>query len=348
MHVHMCLTLEEDVRYLFRHCTCRCMGYPPSDSPSCLLGSYDLGISMRICGPLRGPMVTRGAGAVPSRRWPGLVFLTCWALVDGPARMPVGHRVTGSTDQQPRSGMQVRDSSAAGGPVGGVAPRRGATEAPAPACFPIESVCAALTSSGVPRERSSDAGYCARLPALITALASLERKNVMLRDVGAVALPDIEVSPMLPIAGPPATGQTLRARPPSVTAPDSAPVTRVPVVLLPHVRPEPPDTPRTTRRAGRDTSVNQSSRLQRVRSAATIPVSAARQWHDAELAMRVARHSFDRWMTASDQDPRSLASMHAHHTRTAVYEAARAIATLINTLDAEATPVTTTPACDTR
>jgi hypothetical protein len=63
--------------------------------------------------------------------------------------------------------------------------------------------------------------------------------------------------------------------------------------------------------------------------------------------MKVARHSFDRWLTASDQDPHSVANMHAHHTRTAVHEAARAIATLLDTLDAEA-PELTTPAQVTR
>jgi hypothetical protein len=89
---------------------------------------------------------------------------------------------------------------------------------------------------------------------------------------------------------------------------------------------------------------DQSPQHYRARSAATIPVSAARQWHDAELAMKVARHSFDRWVSASDQDPRSLASVHAQHTRTAVYEAARAIATLINTLDTQETTSTTTSA----
>jgi hypothetical protein len=77
-------------------------------------------------------------------------------------------------------------------------------------------------------------------------------------------------------------------------------------------------------------------------------VSAARQWHDAELAMKVARHSLDRWVTASDQDPCSLGSTQAQHTRTAVCEAARAIATLINTLDTQVTTPTTTPARDTR
>ena len=74
---------------------------------------------------------------------------------------------------------------------------------------------------------------------------------------------------------------------------------------------------------------------------------AARQWHDAELAMKLARHSFERWFTASDQDTPSLAMIHAHHTRTAVHEAARAITTLINTLDAEAPKPITTPARDT-
>lgn len=303
---------------------------------------------MRVSGSLRGPLVARGVGVVPSRRWSGLIFLACWALVDRPARMAlVGHGVAGSTNRQPQRGMQRRDRWAAAGPVGGDTVGRGTPVTPAAAFFPSESVCAVSTSSGVRRERAPDAGYWARLPALIATLASLERKNVMLRDVGAVALPDIEVSLVLPTAGHPATGQTLAARPPWATAPDSPPVTRVPVVLLPHIHPKLPSTRLTTRRAGRDARVNQSSRLQPARGAATIAVRAARQWHDAELAMRVARHSFDRWMTATDQGPRSLASMHADQTRTAVYEAARAIATLINTLDAQATTATTTPACDT-
>ena len=294
---------------------------------------------MRMSGSLRGPMVARGAGALPSRRWPGLVPWAWWALVDWPARMPVGHSVTEPSDRQPRPGTQVRGRRAAARPVGGDAVERGASTTPPPVFCHSESVCAASASSGVGRERAPDAGYWARLPALIATLASLKRKSIMLPAVGAVAaVPHIEVALALPIAG----------RPPSATAPESAPVTRMPVVLLPHVRTEPPDTRLTTRGAVRDTSVNQSSRLQPARSAATIPVSAARQWHDAELAMRVARHSFDRWITASDQDPRSLAKMHADHTRTTVYEAARAIATLLNTLDAEATTVTTTPACDTR
>jgi hypothetical protein len=63
--------------------------------------------------------------------------------------------------------------------------------------------------------------------------------------------------------------------------------------------------------------------------------------------MKVARHSFDRWLTASDQDTPSLTSMHAHPTRTAVHEAARTIATLINTLDAEATQTDHHPARNT-
>jgi hypothetical protein len=70
-------------------------------------------------------------------------------------------------------------------------------------------------------------------------------------------------------------------------------------------------------------------------------IASNTHWHDAELAMRVARHSFERWRTAGQEDP---AMMHAHHTHTALHEAARAIAMLIETLRAETTALITTPA----
>jgi hypothetical protein len=52
----------------------------------------------------------------------------------------------------------------------------------------------------------------------------------------------------------------------------------------------------------------------------------------AELALTVARHSFDRWFVAGHQDTPSLAIMHAHHTHVALHEAARAITMLVDTV----------------
>jgi hypothetical protein len=71
----------------------------------------------------------------------------------------------------------------------------------------------------------------------------------------------------------------------------------------------------------------------------TRAITATRQWHDAQLAMTQAQHSFDKWRAASDELTPSLALMHAHHTRAAVDKAARALTTLIETLTTE----TTTP-----
>ena len=73
-------------------------------------------------------------------------------------------------------------------------------------------------------------------------------------------------------------------------------------------------------------------------------IAANVQWHDAELALTVARHGYDRWLTAVHQDTPSLATMHAYHTHTALHETARAITTLIDTVRAEATALITTPA----
>jgi hypothetical protein len=88
-----------------------------------------------------------------------------------------------------------------------------------------------------------------------------------------------------------------------------------------------------------------SPRHPRAQGAGTTDVTAtSARWHDAELAMRAARHSFDRWLTAGHQDPPSPALMHAYHTHTALHEAARAIAVLIETFRAEAAALITTPA----
>jgi hypothetical protein len=198
-------------------------------------------------------------------------------------------------------------------------------------------VPAATTDSGGHRERTPGTGHCARFSALIATLANLERKSVLLRMLGAVSLPDIEAPRgQTPTAKSPTEHRAMSAWSSSATAPHRPPVTRVPVVLLPH-SPTPPTTRPTIRRAVRVTDINhgQSSRPHPAHSDATTPVIAARQWHDAERAMKVARHSFDRWLTAREQDAASVAITHAHHTRTAVHEAARTIATLVNALDAE-------------
>ncbi len=76
----------------------------------------------------------------------------------------------------------------------------------------------------------------------------------------------------------------------------------------------------------------------------TRAIDAHMQWHDAELAMRVARHSFERWRTAGHEDTPSPAIMHAYHTHTALHEAARAITVLIETFRVEATVLITNPA----
>ena len=60
-------------------------------------------------------------------------------------------------------------------------------------------------------------------------------------------------------------------------------------------------------------------------------ITANTQWHDAELALKMARHSYDRWLITGGKDTRSPAIMHAYHTQEALHEAARAITTLIET-----------------
>jgi len=79
----------------------------------------------------------------------------------------------------------------------------------------------------------------------------------------------------------------------------------------------------------------------------TRAIAVSAQWHDAELAMKVARHSFERWLAAGHKDTPSLATMHAYHTHTALHEAARAIAMLIETFRVEVIALITTPAPNT-
>jgi hypothetical protein len=75
-------------------------------------------------------------------------------------------------------------------------------------------------------------------------------------------------------------------------------------------------------------------------------LAANTQWHDAELALKVARHNFDRWLVAGHENTPSLALMHAHHTHVALHEAARAITMLVDTVHAEKAALITTPAAE--
>jgi hypothetical protein len=77
---------------------------------------------------------------------------------------------------------------------------------------------------------------------------------------------------------------------------------------------------------------------------ATGAITTSGQWRDAELAMRVARRSFESWLVAGHEDTASLALRHACHTHTALHEAARAIAALIETFRVEAAVLITSPA----
>ncbi len=131
----------------------------------------------------------------------------------------------------------------------------------------------------------------------------------------------------------------------SANAPPSA--TRMQVVLLPHAPTEPTDTRPTNRHAATVTGMNQEGSAPHHPAqpdAVTRAITASRQWHDAELAMTVARHSFDRWFVAGHAHTPSLAAMHAHHTRAAVQEAGRAITMLSETFAAETTALITTSA----
>jgi hypothetical protein len=353
----MCIDAASGARYLLFRCTCRCTSCSLSTPRTRGVRARRLaaehlpilGVVMRVPVPARGPTVAPRAGVPPSPGWPRLFYPACWVLTDGPAPTPVVPGLTGPSDRQLGPGMQARDKRTADGLGGGDTRGWEASAAPPPTFVPVGPVSAATANSCGHPERV-EGEYGARFPALIATLASLERKSVLLRIVGAVSIPHIEaVLGLTPPATRPAAQQTLSALPPSATAPDPPPRTRVPVVLLPHARTEPTDTRPTTHRAGRVTGMNhdQSPRHHPARSDTTTLAIAARQWHDTELAIKVARHSFDRWLTASDQGTPSLTSIHAHPTRTAVHEAARTIATLINTLDAEATQTDHHPARDT-
>ena len=119
-------------------------------------------------------------------------------------------------------------------------------------------------------------------------------------------------------AGAPPLSQALSARPPAATAPSSPPATRQRVVLLPHARTDPTDIRPPNRRAGRTTDLNRDDcpRHHPAHDGGTTSmITANTQWHDAELALKMARHSYDRWLITGGKDTRSPAIMHAYHTR---------------------------------
>jgi hypothetical protein len=128
-------------------------------------------------------------------------------------------------------------------------------------------------------------------------------------------------------------------------APPSA--ARQRVVLLPHVRPQPTGTRSNKGRTGRVPGMchDDSLRQRPTQRDGTIrAIAASTQWHDAELALKVARHSFDNWLVAGHETGLSPALMHACHTHAALHEAARAITMLIETFRVETTTLVTSPA----
>jgi Sigma-70, region 4 len=289
--------------------------------------------------------VAHRAGVRPmSPRWPQ-AFRPVWrALKEWSARTPVGYGLAGSSGRQPEPGVGVRGRSTAAGPGGGAA-LVGASVAPPPILPPPEPAPAVTTDSRKRSERAADAGHCARLSALIATLPSPDREILLLRVGAGVSIPDIVATlGVTPAAIRRAQHQALSAPQLAATAHDPPPATRQRVVLLPHARTQPTDTRSTNRRTGRVPGMNHddSPRHHPTQSDGTTPAST--QWHDVELALKVARHSFDSWLVAGHEDTPSLAIMHASHTHTALHEAARAITMLIETFRVEVTALITTPA----
>jgi hypothetical protein len=231
---------------------------------------------------------------------------------------------------------------------GGGAARGGTSVAPPPLLSPLELPLAATTHFPPPRQRRVDAQHCARLPALIATLASPDRKIVLLRIVAGVSIPDIVAAlGVTPAAIRLAQDQALSALQPTATVNGPPPATRGKVVLLPHAQTEPPNTRPHHGRTGRANGMNRdgSPRHHRAQDQGTTRgVAASTQWHDAELAMKVAGHSFEKRLVAGHEDTPSAALVHACHTHTALHEVARATAVLIDTFRAQATALITTPA----
>jgi hypothetical protein len=285
--------------------------------------------------------ITRRADIPPMPpRWLR-AFRTTWRTLTGwPAQTPVSHSPTESHGRQPQPHAGARGMSAAADPGGGAALDRGTSVAP-PHLLPPPAPPDFHQHS----ERPVDADQCARLRALSATLPTPDREIILLWAVAGVSIPDIvAILGVTPTVVRLAQSRALSALPPAATANGPPPATRQRVVLLPHVRNHP-----NNRRAGRATGMNhdESLRPPPAHNGGTTRVIAANtQWHDAELALKVARHSFDRWLVAGHQDTPPLAIMHAHHTHTALHEAARAITTLVETVHAEIAALITTPAAE--
>lgn len=254
-------------------------------------------------------------------------------LVGWSARTPVGYGSTGSSGRQPEPGAGVRGRNTAAGPGGGAA-LVGASVAPPPVFSPAEPTAAQTTGS---RE----------LSALIAALSGPNREIVLSRVIAGVSIPDIvAILGVTPGVVGLAQHQALGALRPPATA-NGPPPARKRVVLLPHARTEPTDTRPNNRLTGRGPGMNQDDPPRRHPAQgddATGAITTSGQWHDAELAMKVARHSFDSWLVAGHEDTPSLVLRHACHTHTALHEAARAITALIETFRVEAAALITSPA----
>ncbi|MGH3830751.1 MAG: hypothetical protein ACRDRS_09940 [Pseudonocardiaceae bacterium] len=220
--------------------------------------------------------------------------------------------------------------------------------APPPIVPPATLVPTAIADS---RERTIEVEHRTHPSELITALSSPDHEIALSRVTAGASIPDtLDALGPTPTAIRPAGHQVANAPQPAVTVTGLSPATRGRVVLLPHTQTEPTDTRPTYHPAARVAGMNHNDspgRRLAQSDGTTRAITASRQWHDVELAVKVARHSFDRWLTADHEDIPSLTTMHAHHTRTAVHEAARAITTLINTLQTQETELITTPARNT-
>lgn len=75
----------------------------------------------------------------------------------------------------------------------------------------------------------------------------------------------------------------------------------------------------------------------------TSGIATTTQWHDVELAMKIARYNFEKWLLAGQEDPSSPATMQADHTHAALHEAARVIAMLIGTFRVEVSALISAP-----
>ena len=262
------------------------------------------------------------------------------------ARTPAGYGSTGSSGRQPELGAGVRGRTTAAGPGGGAA-LMGESVAPPPVFSPVEPTAAQTTGSRELSEWRVDAGHRVRLPALIAALSGPDREVVVSRVVAGVSIPDIvAILGVTPGVVGLAQHQALGALRPAATA-NGPPPARKRVVLLPHARTAPTDTRPNNRRTGRGPSMNHDDAPRRHPAQGDDTggaITMKRQWHDAELAMKVARRSFDSWLVAGHEDTPSLALRHAYHTHTALHEAARAITALIETFRVEAAALITSPA----